>query len=128
MLTVHHAEPTAIANNPPVVFVESMNRQQRADWAKSMPVWSRFVNFQPNNIVVGPSSRMAGGDEADTAGLPICVYAYEGNEYEAKNHLHIFVNEDGTRGALLTAAPEIDEEAVALAIVRRDQGYGPAAE
>ena len=127
-LTVHHAEPLKIDGPKPAKFSLSMNREQATEWAMAIPVWSRFVNFKPNTIIVCRSSKMIGGGEAEAVGLPLCVYACDGGEYDCPNHLHIFVNEDGTRGALLTANPVLDEEAVALAIIRRDQGYGPAAE
>lgn len=75
-------------------------------------------------VCVSPSEMMIGGAEALAAGLPLAIFACDGNEYECENHVHFFVNEDGTRGAINEAEPLLDEEAAALAFVRRDQGYG----
>lgn len=123
-LVIHHVEPLKTNGPAPLAFATTMDRDQRDTWARQLPVWSRFVPFHATVTVVNRAEDMIGGDEAIAAGLPLCVFASNAGEYSGQN-LHFFVNEDGTRGALLTAAGEVDEEAAALAFVRRDQGYGP---
>jgi hypothetical protein len=120
-MEIHNVTPMFADGKTPVEFRPG-TREQNAAWARSMPVWSALSPLVSETVVVCRSDSMIWGDDAKAAGLPVAVFAGDQNGGE-----WFAVNEDGTRGWRATQT-KVDEESIAIALVRRDQGYGPGAD
>ena len=152
-MTIYDATPLmGVAGKPREYSGVPENMADLYDWFATCPVWPRIAAalnispaLQPGNdnhneresvsggLVVGRVDPLTANHQARAVGMVWQVTLLDPatiGEINARRLL-IAVNEDGTRGAVLAntlnARPLLTDDE-ALAVVRGDQGYGPAAE
>jgi hypothetical protein len=137
--TVYDAVPAMTSGVAVQTFSHDWPPAERRRWLLASPVWPRLAAAlglagEPEHLAFRGTRSEAGdlcdADEMEAAGLPLGVYV-GGDEWTAGQWLA--VNEDGTRGAILLGESDamranVDPDAAALGVVRRDQGYGPGSE